>query len=342
MNPQILIVDDSLTVRMDLEEAFAENGFSTILCADLASARRALQQGSIALAVLDVLLPDGNGIDLLGEIRAGQSIATMPVLILSAEDDVRDRVRGLVVGADGYLGKPYDRQHVIDRSRELIRQRSETTPSARILIIDDSPTFQEELRTALEWGGYVVHAAGTGEEGLRLAAQLRPDGVIVDGQLPGIDGAAVIRRLRSNPMLRFLPCLLLTASGGSEYELTALDAGADSYVRKEEGTEAVLNRLKNLLRSAVAPNVLDGQISRSSTKRILAVDDSPTFLHAVSTQLQQEDYEVFQAESGQAAIDLLATQQVDCILLDLAMPGLTGEETCRRIKAESVYRDIPV
>ncbi|VTR92563.1 multi-sensor signal transduction histidine kinase : Multi-sensor signal transduction histidine kinase OS=Anaeromyxobacter sp. (strain Fw109-5) GN=Anae109_2365 PE=4 SV=1: Response_reg: Response_reg: Response_reg: PAS_9: HisKA: HATPase_c [Gemmata massiliana] len=344
MNPQILVVDDSLTVRMDLEEAFSEAGFAPVLCADLASARTVLARGAIALAVLDVLLPDGDGMDLLAEIRANPALASTPVLVLSAEADVRDRVRGLVVGANGYLGKPYDRRDVVDRARELIRQRSALPggPAPLVLIIEDSPTFREELRAVLESGGYTVRAAGTGEEGVRLAAQLRPAGVVVDGQLPGIDGATVVRRIRSNPALRHIPCLLLTGSVGTDYELQALDAGADSYVRKEEGTEVVLSRLATLLRSAVAPTALERQLSPTGPKRVLAVDDSPTFLDAVTQELRQDEYEVFRASSGDGAMEFLAHQPVDCVLLDLVMPGMTGEETCRRIKALPGFRDVPV
>lgn len=345
MTPRVLIVDDSLTVRMDLDEAFSEGGFAPVLCADLAAARRTLAASPVELAVLDVLLPDGDGIELLGEIRANPATAHTPVLLLSTEADVRDRIRGLVVGADDYLGKPYDRRTVIDRARELVRQRSARTepqPSPLVLIIEDSATFREELRSALVSSGYTVRAADTGEEGLRLAAQLRPDGVIVDGQLPGISGATVAQRLRANSALRHIPCLMLTASLGKDDEIRALDAGVDGYVRKGHGTDVVIERLTTLLRSAVTPTVLDRQISQAGPKRVLAVDDSATFLNAVSRELEREGYEVLQARSGEEALQVLAGRTVDCVLLDLMMPGMTGEEACRRVKALPGFRDVPV
>lgn len=345
MNPRVLIVDDSLTVRMDLEEAFAEAGFTPVLCGDLAAARHAIAQEAIALAVLDVLLPDGDGIDLLGEMRANPTTANTPVLLLSSEDAVRDRVRGLVGGADGYLGKPYDRRTVIDRARELVRKRSTTTETERralVLLIEDSETFREALREVLESNGYAVCIAADGEEGLRLAAQLRPDVVVVDGQLPGIDGVTVAQRLHDNPALRHIPCLLLTASLEKEDEVRALDAGADSFVRKEEGTAVILSRLMSLMRSAVVPSALERQISLAGPKRILAVDDSPTFLDALSQELEREGYEITRAHSGEEALRLMPKQSVDCVLLDLVMPGLSGEETCRRLKAIPGCRDVPV
>jgi len=120
MKPRVLIVEDSLTVRMDLEEAFSEGDFSPVLCKDLASARQALQEGSFALVVLDLLLSDGEGIDLLREIKSASNLAPIPVIVLSRETEIRERLQGLGTGADEYVGKPYDRQHLVNRARQLI------------------------------------------------------------------------------------------------------------------------------------------------------------------------------------------------------------------------------
>ena len=77
-------------------------------------------------------------------------------------------------------------------------------------------------------------------------------------------------------------------------------------------------------------------------KKILAVDDSATYLEELATELRSESYEVICARSGEEAIELLSVQTVDCILLDLIMPGLGGHETCRQLKSSVVVRDIPI
>src|SRR5512139_4315025 len=120
----VLVVDDSLTVRMHLEEAFSAAGFEPVLAADVASARRALASRRFALAVLDVLLPDGDGLELLAEIKGSPQHAGTPVVLLSTETEVQHRVRGLRTGADEYVGKPYDAAHVVARARELDRRRA--------------------------------------------------------------------------------------------------------------------------------------------------------------------------------------------------------------------------
>lgn len=343
MSDLILIVDDSLTVRMDLEEAFDEAGFTCHSCADLTSARAFLAQQRPAVVVLDVLLPDGSGVDLLRELRALPDGGDAIVLMLSSEADVKDRLIGLGTGADEYVGKPYDRGYITARTRELLRTRR--SPAAQraptVLVIDDSLSYREAMREQLQQAGYEVLLAGSGEDGLRIAAAARPDALLIDKQLPGIDGAAVIRRLRLDAALRSTPCILFTAGDERDTELQALDAGADAFVRKQDDPALLLARLAAVLRSAATTVPAEGA-SELGPKRILAVDDSPTFLAALGDLLRDEGYDVVAAESGQAALDLLALQQVDIILMDLRMPGMDGRETCRRIKAAPMLRDVPL
>lgn len=342
MTPNVLIIDDSLTVRMDLAEAFERAGFAPLLCATTTDARDTLSRARVGVIVLDVVLPDGDGVDLLREIRASAGGADAVILMLSSEAEVRDRVRALQTGADEYVGKPYDRSYVVAKARELLRRRSSgPVTAATVLIIDDSLTFREQLRAAIEHAGYRALVAETGEEGLTIAAAQRPSAIVVDGVLPGLDGAAFIRHVRLDAALRDTPCILLTAAQDVDVELRALDAGADAFVHKDDDLDVILARLAAALRAATssAEKSID---SAHGPRKILAVDDSQTYLHELASTLRGEGYDVALARSGEEALDLLAVQSVDCVLLDLMMPGLGGHETCRRIKAAPIVRDTPL
>ncbi len=344
MRASVLIVDDSLTVRMDLVDALEAAGFRCLPCATAADARHALLQDRVDFVVLDVLLPDADGVDLLKEIRAAPRAAGAPVLMLSTEAEVRDRIRGLQTGADEYVGKPYDLSHVVSRIREMLRERRAPAAgrSATILVIDDSLTFRETVRDALAAAGYAVLTAASGEEGLRLAADQRPSAILVDGVLPGVDGATVIRHIRLDAALRGTPCLLLTGSDEHGAELRALDSGADAFVRKEDDVAVLLAKLSAVLRAALPGERSELAPSLLGPKKILAVDDSLTYLNELAASLRTDGYDVVLAHSGEDALEMLAVQPVDCILLDLLMPGLSGKTTCSRIKAAPVVRDIPL
>ena len=119
--------------------------------------------------------------------------------------------------------------------------------SARILIVDDDPNILSMLRRTLGFEGYAVSVAPDGEAALRAVDLERPDLVVLDLMLPGIDGLEVCRRLRARAGV---PILLLTARGSVPDRVAGLDAGADDYLPKPFAVDELLARLRALLRRA--------------------------------------------------------------------------------------------
>jgi two-component system, NtrC family, sensor kinase len=249
-----------------------------------------------------------------------------------------------MTGADEDVDEAYNCAHLVGRARELVPGRDESASSGQetIVLIDDSVTFREELKRALEQTAYHVVVAESGEEGLRLAEDIRPSGIIVDGELPGIDGATFIRRIRLDKTLRGLPCFLLTGSEDRSAVVRALDAGADGFAVKEESIGVILARVAAMLRRASTPSARGTPTGLQGPKKVLAVADSETYLQQLADALRPEGCEVMLARSGEEALELLAVQQVDCVLLDLLMPGIGGPETCRRVKCVPAMRNTPV
>jgi DNA-binding response OmpR family regulator len=327
----ILIVDESQTVRMDLADTLEGSGFRVISCANAADARIALRTQPVALALLD---GQRDGIELLEQIRREHVLSKLPVLMLASAADVAQRVQHLQINPDDYVGKPYDRAHVIARVRDLVG-----APPVRdlVLLIDGGSSFRAELADALGKAGFATAAASAGAEGLQLAANVRPTAIVV-GVTPDIDGASVIRRLRLDPALRTTPCLLLTSSETKEAEVRAFEAGADGFVRKDD-LDVILARIRALLRSSSAHPI---EVTTLAPKRILTVDDDLEYLDILGGRLRKRGYDVRRAISGEDAIRLLAVESVDCILLDRSMTGMGGVATCKRLKEAPATRDIPV
>lgn len=312
--PRALVVDDSLTVRMDLVEALGEAGFDAMGAPSLAEARAALAAGRFDVVVLDVRLGDGDGVDLLCEIRQGEAEGThTPVMMLSSEADVSDRIRGLATGADEYVGKPYVLSYVVGRARELVDASRSSAPRGErpvVLVIDDSISFREAMRDALEAAGYAAVTAASGEEGLQRAAALRPQLVIVDGQLPGIDGATVIRRLRLDAPLRHTPCIMITASDVADAEMTAFEAGVDTFLHKRTPPAEIVARVGSLITRA--PAVASVRSSLSANK-VLAVGAAARQLAGA---LRREAFDVAFASTAADALLLLEVEKPACVLVD--------------------------
>ncbi|OOY10922.1 DNA-binding response regulator [Thioclava marina] len=127
---RILVVEDDGILADGLRAGLGMAGFTADVVGCLEDARAALAANDYAALVLDLMLPDGSGLDLLRELRAGR--AAVPVLLLTARDQVGDRVAGLDAGADDYLGKPFDLDELAARLRALTR-RAEGRASGRIV-----------------------------------------------------------------------------------------------------------------------------------------------------------------------------------------------------------------
>jgi two-component system NtrC family sensor kinase len=348
MTERVLIVDDSLTVRMDLHEAFQADGFATVLCATGAEARAAFAGAAFDVAVLDVLLPDADGLELLTELRATPGRDGVVIVLLSTEDEVADRLAGLRTGADEYVGKPYDAPYVVARTRQLLSDRpaadvdQDDGTRTTVLIVDDSMTFREQLRELLEAEGYAVLTAHSGEEGLRMAADRRPQAVIVDGVMPGIDGATVIRRIRLDPALRDTPCILMTAADDYATELQMLDAGADAFVRKQQNLAIVPAKLNAVLRQSAEQLPIEVTGSLHGPSKVLALTPDRDKLADLAASLRDEGYDVIPVAVTEDALDLLAERPVDCIVLGMGLSGDLGRDACRRIKDVPVIGETPV
>ena len=120
------------------------------------------------------------------------------------------------------------------------------TPEARVLVIDDEPTIVELLSVSLRFQGFEVATAATGAEGLDKARSFRPEAMILDVMMPGMDGFGLLRRLRADGVEA--PVLFLTARDEVEDKVTGLTLGADDYVTKPFSLEEVVARLRVILR----------------------------------------------------------------------------------------------
>jgi two-component system, OmpR family, response regulator MprA len=130
MEGRLLVVEDDPQVRAMLTRALRYEGFEVAAACDGAEAMASLRSSRPDLLLLDLLLPDADGVDLCGRLRADGD--PLPILMLTARDTVSDRVAGFEAGADDYLVKPFSTAELVARVRALLRRaRDRPPPSAR-------------------------------------------------------------------------------------------------------------------------------------------------------------------------------------------------------------------
>ncbi|WP_352508239.1 MULTISPECIES: response regulator [unclassified Mesorhizobium] len=129
----------------------------------------------------------------------------------------------------------------------------------RILAVDDTPENLEILRMRLEANGYEVATAADGEEGLAKARELTPDLILLDIMMPKLDGISVVRLLKQDLSLRSIPVILVTAKADTRDVVEGLDAGGDDYLTKPFEHQALLARVRSMLRQKALHDTVASQ-----------------------------------------------------------------------------------
>lgn len=132
---------------------------------------------------------------------------------------------------------------------------TDKTPEARILVVDDEPTIVELLSVSLRFQGFEVATASSGAQGLDVARTFRPDAIVLDVMMPGMDGFGLLRRLRADGV--DAPVLFLTAKDSLDDKISGLTLGADDYVTKPFGMDEFLARLRAAVRRGAAAADVD-------------------------------------------------------------------------------------
>jgi two-component system, OmpR family, KDP operon response regulator KdpE len=186
---------------------------------------------------------------------------------------------------------------------------------ARILIVDDEPQIRRSLQVNLQNKGYAAETAETGEQALVAFSNRRPDVMIVELLLPGINGVEVTHRIRESSTV---PIIVLSAIGDERRKVEALEAGADDYMTKPFGMEELLARIRSLLRRVAGaqsrqPVFMAGGMCVNFDRREVTLDDKPVKLTPTEYDLLKYLIEhagkvlthrmILQAVWGQAYVD---------------------------------------
>ena len=123
MTDKILIVEDEPDIRSTLEYNLHRDNFQTESVGNLLDAEKILSRTNISLILLDLMLPDGSGLDLCRKLKADQSTNSIPIIILTAKDDEVDKVVGFELGADDYVTKPFSVRELILRIKAILKRK---------------------------------------------------------------------------------------------------------------------------------------------------------------------------------------------------------------------------
>jgi PAS domain S-box-containing protein len=226
---RVLIVDDDLETRELLTNTLMNEGHTPLTARYAAEALRILSTSRVDAIVLDLILPGRSGFEVLTEIRADRRLREIPVVVVTVKDLTQGEQKTLAAQGAQVVAKAAGwRQTLLEQLRRL----RPAERGKRILVADDNPAGRELVRESLAAHVSSIVEASNGREALAKIREARPDLVLLDIQMPEMDGYAVLREIRGDPALRDLRVVALTAFAMQGDRERALQAGFDDYLTK--------------------------------------------------------------------------------------------------------------
>ncbi len=201
--------------------------------------------------------------------------------------------------------------------------------SKTVLVIEDDRQFNNLLSFYLRQEGYIPAQHYTGTNVLEHALELRPDIITLDLKLPGRNGWDVLRILKSNPRTKDIPVLVISVVEDGE---RALQLGATDYLVKPVHRRDIQNLLDQLTTSESIDQAI----------KVLIVDDDRDIIELLKEMLPAERYEMLTARNGEEGFNVARSEHPDIVLLDLMMPGTSGFDMLKKMRAQDETANIPV
>ncbi len=345
----LLIVENDAGFAQFLLEMARENGFKGLISPRGSDALTAVRQRQVDAITLDINLHDIDGWRVLARLKDDAGTRHIPVYIITTEEE---RERALRMGAVGVLTKPLKSKEEL---KEVVRKiRSVIEPHARTLLAISKDDSQRDQIIELIGGEDVqITCAGGGREALAKLREGRFGVAVMDLDLPDMSGFDLIEAIKKDSQLGDVSLIVYVSKNLSKKDEAHLKRLRQTMNLKEVRSperlldEAALFLHCDLGKLPEAKRRAIQNLHQTETvlkdKKILIVDDDIRNIFAMTSLLERYEMQIISAETGKTALErLLATPDIDVVLMDIMMPDMDGYDTMRAIRNFSRFRAMPV
>jgi PAS domain S-box-containing protein len=238
----VLVVDDDRFTTYIIKGLLVAAGYRVYLAHDSDSALTQAREKKPDVITVDLRMPNVDGLALVEILKHDPDTRKTPVVVLSVSDD---RDRAAAAGADAYLSKPVEIGPLTEAIARLLSERGRHRQ--KVLLVDDDRGIRMICRDVLEGHGYLVRDAEDGDKAVLEARRFRPDLVLVDVMMPGMDGFQLAHRLRGDRETSLTPIIFLSARGQTADKVRAFKLGAEDYLVKPFDSAELVARVEKAL-----------------------------------------------------------------------------------------------
>ena len=237
--PVVLVVEDDLPTSELFTVNLIKSGYSVIHAYDGIEAVEKAREYKPFAILLDVMIPKKDGWEVLSDLKSDDITKSIPVVITSMIDN---KDLGYALGATDYLVKPIDRETLIKTLSEFTLTTKRKKRQVNILLIDDEEITHEMIAKILEPAGFNLLHAYTGDEGLKLAIEYKPDLILLDLIMPDVNGFEVAENIKKHPVSSQIPIFIITSKDLTVEERMRLSNNIDRVIGKRIFSSEELTR----------------------------------------------------------------------------------------------------
>jgi CheY-like chemotaxis protein/signal transduction histidine kinase/HAMP domain-containing protein len=222
----------------------------------------------------------------------------------------------------------------VEDDREFIRNIGFPTDGPRpddqkiLLVIEDDPQFAEILVKQSRDHGFMCIATANGEEGLSLAEQYLPDGIVLDLHLPGVDGRYVLNALKDNLNIRHIPVHIMSVDDEKQ---DTESRGAIGFLSKPVDQEQLDEAFQKFLK-----------YSNKAVKNLLIIEDDDATRLAIKQVIGNGDVKITESTTGNEGLQMLISGSFDCVILDLSLSDISGFEVLEKLELQENFQVPPI
>ncbi|MCH6255883.1 response regulator [Puniceicoccaceae bacterium K14] len=212
----------------------------------------------------------------------------------------------------------------------------------KILTVDDSKTVRIIVKKSFKTFDCEVHEAQNGVEGLAMAAKINPDVILLDITMPVMDGVEMLTKLKSDPTLKSIPVIMLTAEAGRENVMKIAKIGVRDYIVKPFKEEVLQDKVSRVVDLRPAGEAEPVQKKIDDPIDILVVDDKPAIIEQIKSGFSHTPWNVHGVSSTGEAIDFCQKNVPDCIIISLSIPEDAAITLFRIIRSNAKTKYVPL
>lgn len=242
---RVLLVNDNPHEGRRLRQAIEKEGFSVYEGANKEDAIDLARRFRPNIIVIDVVMPEIDGTYLVKVLREDPETKEIPIIVFSASDEENARLKD--VKAINIIKRSMDEKTLVKDIKATLQHHRMAEPGEKILIVDDERSITSLITSMLQEFGYTTIEASTGEEALSIAQAEQPDLILLDINLPGIDGFQTLKRLKNSVSTGRIPVILLSGIKDAKEKARGLNLGASDYITKPYSSLELEARVRLLL-----------------------------------------------------------------------------------------------